>query len=59
MCLPPGLAVALPAIDDLNARNLHSGGKPLKFKLVAADDQADPKTGTLAAQQLHYGYCGF
>lgn len=40
------------AIDELNARSPRIGGKPVKFELVTADDQADPKTGTLVAQRL-------
>lgn len=40
------------AVDELNARSPHIGGRPVKFELVAADDQADPKTGTLVAQRL-------
>ena len=28
------------------------GGKPVRFELVAEDDQADPKTGTIVAQRL-------
>ncbi len=40
------------AIDDLNAREIKIGGKPVKFTLVVEDDQADPKVGTLVAQKL-------
>ena len=40
------------AIDELNAREPALGGKPVKFELVAEDDQADPKTGTIVAQRL-------
>lgn len=40
------------AIDELNARKLSIGGKPVTFALVAVDDQADPRTGTVVAQQL-------
>ena len=40
------------AIDELNARGTALGGKPVKFELVAEDDQADPKTGTIVAQRL-------
>jgi len=40
------------AIDDLNARQLTIGGKPVKFTLLVEDDQADPKVGTLVAQKL-------
>ena len=40
------------AIDDLNARGLRIGGKPVKLELLVEDDQADPKTGTVVAQKL-------
>lgn len=40
------------AIDELNARHPSLDGKPVKFELVAEDDQADPKTGTIVAQRL-------
>jgi len=40
------------AIDELNARGLRIGGRPVRFELVAEDDQADPKTGTIVAQRL-------
>jgi branched-chain amino acid transport system substrate-binding protein len=40
------------AIDELNAENLKIGGKAVKFELVAEDDQADPRTGTIVAQRL-------
>src|SRR5688572_33326940 len=40
------------AIDELNTRSVALGGRPVKFELVAEDDQADPKTGTIAAQRL-------
>lgn len=40
------------AIDELNARNPKIGGRPVKFELVAMDDQAEPRAGTLVAQQL-------
>lgn len=40
------------AIDELNARDTTLGGKPIRFELVAEDDQADPKTGTIVAQRL-------
>lgn len=40
------------AIDDLNARTLKLGGKPVKFELLVMDDQAEPRAGTLVAQQL-------
>jgi branched-chain amino acid transport system substrate-binding protein len=40
------------AINDLNARKITIGGKPVKFELVPEDDAADPKQGTQAAQKL-------
>lgn len=40
------------AIDDLNARGISIGGKPVRFELVVEDDQADPKIGTVIAQKL-------
>jgi branched-chain amino acid transport system substrate-binding protein len=40
------------AIEDMNATKPVIGGKPVKFVLDAADDQADPRTGTTVAQKL-------
>lgn len=40
------------AIDDANAKGIEIDGKKIKFELVAEDDQADPKTGTVVAQKL-------
>ncbi len=40
------------AFEEINATKLQIGGKEVKFILVAEDDQADPKTGTLVAQRL-------
>ena len=40
------------AIDELNAQGLEIGGAKVKFDLVAEDDQADPKQGTIVAQKL-------
>lgn len=40
------------AIDEANAKNPQLRGQAVKFKLVSEDDQADPKTGTAAAQRL-------
>jgi branched-chain amino acid transport system substrate-binding protein len=40
------------AVDELNARKPAIGGKPVRFELLAEDDQADPKTGTIVAQRL-------
>jgi len=40
------------AIDDLNARHLVIGGRPVKFVLQAEDDGSDPKQATSVAQKL-------
>ncbi len=40
------------AIEEANAADLTIGGKPVKFELVAEDDQADPKIGNTVAQKL-------
>ena len=40
------------AIDELNAQGMTIGGKPVKFQLLAEDDQAEPKQGPLIAQKL-------
>ena len=40
------------AIDELNARGMRIGNRPVKFELVVEDDQADPKVGTVVAQKL-------
>ncbi len=40
------------AIDELNARKTTIGGLPVTFMLVSVDDQADPRVGTIVAQQL-------
>ncbi len=40
------------AIDELNANAPVIGGAKVKFVLVAEDDQADPKQGTIVAQKL-------
>lgn len=40
------------AIDELNARGVTLGAKPVRFELVVEDDQADPKVGTVVAQKL-------
>ena len=41
------------AIDEINgAGGLKVGDKTLKLELVAEDDKADPKEGTLAAQKI-------
>lgn len=40
------------AIDELNAKGLEIDGAKVKFELLAEDDQADPKQGTIVAQKL-------
>ncbi len=40
------------AIEEMNAAKPTIGGKPVHFVLDAADDQADPRTGTTVAQKL-------
>ncbi|MCX8087274.1 MAG: branched-chain amino acid ABC transporter substrate-binding protein [Rhodocyclaceae bacterium] len=40
------------ALEEANAEKLTIGGKPVKFELVAEDDQADPKVGNTVAQKL-------
>lgn len=40
------------AIEEINAKGLVIGGKPVKLELIGEDDQADPKTGTVVAQKL-------
>ncbi|MCG8992453.1 branched-chain amino acid ABC transporter substrate-binding protein [Laribacter hongkongensis] len=40
------------AIEDVNAEQPKLGGQPVKFELVAEDDQADPKTATQIAQKF-------
>ncbi|MEI7612475.1 MAG: branched-chain amino acid ABC transporter substrate-binding protein [Betaproteobacteria bacterium] len=40
------------AVAELNAKALEIGGAKIKFELVAEDDQADPKQGTIVAQKL-------
>ncbi len=40
------------AVDELNSQNLEIGGAKIKFELLAEDDQADPKQGTIVAQKL-------
>lgn len=39
-------------IEALNAQNITVDGKHVRFELVPADDAADPRTGTIVAQQL-------
>ena len=40
------------AVDELNSKGVEIGGAKVKFELVAEDDQADPKQGTIVAQKL-------
>jgi branched-chain amino acid transport system substrate-binding protein len=40
------------AIDQANARHPVIGGKPVVFRMLSEDDQADPRIGTLVAQKL-------
>jgi branched-chain amino acid transport system substrate-binding protein len=40
------------AIEEINASKPRIGGRPVRFELLAEDDQADPKQGTAVAQKL-------
>jgi branched-chain amino acid transport system substrate-binding protein len=40
------------AIDEANAAKPVIGGKPVRFELLAEDDQADPARGGVVAQKL-------
>ena len=40
------------AIAQANDKKLVIDGKPVTFKMMSEDDQADPKTGTTVAQKL-------
>src|SRR6187397_1907929 len=40
------------AIDQANAKKITIDGKPVTFKMMSEDDQADPKVGTTVAQKL-------
>jgi len=40
------------AVEDANTAGIKIGGAPVKFELVAEDDQADPKVGNTVAQKL-------
>jgi branched-chain amino acid transport system substrate-binding protein len=40
------------AIDEANEAKIQIGGQPVKFTLLAEDDQEDPKVGTTVAQKL-------
>ena len=40
------------AVEELNAKKLTIGGKPVRFELRAEDDQGDPKAGVIVAQKF-------
>jgi branched-chain amino acid transport system substrate-binding protein len=40
------------ALEDANAQSPMIGGRPVRFHLIAEDDQADPGTGVIVAQRL-------
>ena len=40
------------AIEEANEAKIQIGGQPVKFTLLAEDDQEDPKVGTTVAQKL-------
>ena len=40
------------AVDEANKAGIKLGGAPVKFELVAEDDQGDPKVGNTVAQKL-------
>ncbi len=40
------------AVMHANEKKISLGGKPVTFKMVSEDDQADPKVGTTVAQKL-------
>jgi branched-chain amino acid transport system substrate-binding protein len=40
------------AVAQANTQKITIGGKPVTFKMVSEDDQADPKVGTTVAQKL-------
>ena len=40
------------ALDELSAKGVSIGGRPVRFQLLAEDDAGDPKQGTAAAQKL-------
>jgi branched-chain amino acid transport system substrate-binding protein len=40
------------AVEEANAAGIRLGGAPVRFELVAEDDQADPKIGNTVAQKL-------
>lgn len=40
------------ALEEINAAKPVIGGRPVRFELMAEDDQADPRIGTVVAQRL-------
>ena len=40
------------AVAEANAKKITIGGKPVTFRMMSEDDQADPKVGTNVAQKL-------
>lgn len=40
------------AVEELNARGVRIGGRPVRLELVAEDDAGDPRQGTQVAQKL-------
>ena len=40
------------AIDELNAKKMTIGGKPVRFEIMSEDDQGDPKAGVNVAQKF-------
>jgi branched-chain amino acid transport system substrate-binding protein len=40
------------AVSQANDKKISIGGKPVTFKMMSEDDQADPKVGTTVAQKL-------
>ena len=40
------------AVAEANAKKITIDGKPITFKMMSEDDQADPKVGTTVAQKL-------
>jgi len=40
------------ALEELNAKKMTIGGKPVKFELMSEDDQGDPKAGVSVAQKF-------
>ncbi|MFD2365353.1 branched-chain amino acid ABC transporter substrate-binding protein [Pseudoduganella sp. GCM10020061] len=40
------------AVEELNAKKMTIGGKPVRFELRAEDDQGDPKAGVIVAQKF-------